>query len=168
MAEEHWRAWIAEGVDSGARHAHLAVKIPTQWQPTTTEDAQLVYTADPMRLLAAQRAEYAEQWHATDGPVARTEWPVMQPMPRMEPSHIRATAMEIAERTTQTYDGFHPRHVGMLCDAALIALAYLLPGHRGCGNLADTGAADHDADLAKAPRGFSADRHLCSHRPHLV
>jgi hypothetical protein len=124
-AEERWRAWITEGADAGARNAHAAVRMPSQWNPTVAEDSQQIYTADPMKLLEAQRREYIAEWRASESPIARNGWKAMQPLPAMTAEHLRATAREVAERTTQTYDGFHPRHISMLCDQALAALSTL-------------------------------------------
>ncbi len=124
-AEERWRAWIAEGADAGARNAHAAVRLPVQWSPTVVEDAQHVYTADPMKLLEAQRREYIGEWQAVETPAARSGWRAMPPLEAMSPAHLRATALQVAERTTQTYDGFHPRHMALLSDPALAALGTL-------------------------------------------
>ncbi len=116
-ASERWRTWIAEGAEAGARNAHAAIRLPAQWHPTVAEESQHVYTADPMKLLEAQREEYIGEWQATEAPTARNGWRAMQPLPAMD--------KEVAERTTQTYDGFHPRYLSMLCDPALEALSIL-------------------------------------------
>ncbi len=125
QAQERWRAWIAEGAEAGARNAHAAIRMPTQWCPTVAEESQHIYTSDPLKLLEAQRREYVEEWQAQDVPEARNGWRAMQPLPVMDAEHLRRTAAEVATRTTQTYDGFHPRHFSMLCAPALETLGVL-------------------------------------------
>ncbi len=121
-----WVDWVRDGVDAGAKNAHRATRIPQQWTPTTTADDDLgILTGDPMKLLAAQRREYAAQWRARDqGP--RTWYSTSRrSLPRLSPTALREASLTMAPRTSQTYDGLHPRHFALLTDGALEALADL-------------------------------------------
>ncbi len=121
---EAWKEWIAEGAASGAMHAHKAVKLPQQWVPTTvTHEVTGALTADPLQILASQRREYAAQWAARDNGQKRWYSETRQSLPRLSPAEVRAASKSVKRETAQTHDGFHPRHLSLLSDAALEALS---------------------------------------------
>ncbi len=123
-ATEAWKEWVTEGAASGAMHAHKAVKLPQQWVPTTTtHDATGALTADPLQLLASQRRDYAKQWAARDNGQRRWYSHTRKALPRLGPSEVRAAAKSVRRDSAQTHDGFHPRHLSLLSDGALEALA---------------------------------------------
>ncbi len=125
-AAEAWKEWVAEGAAGGAKNAHRAVKLPQLWVPTTTtHEVTGALTADPMQLLAAQRREYAGQWAArTDG---QRRWYAHKrvSLPRLSQDEIRSASRSVKHDTAQTYDGFHPRHMALICDEGLGILAEL-------------------------------------------
>ncbi len=84
-----------------------------------------VLTSDPMRLLAAQRSEYARLWADRGGKRRRWYSATREALPRLEPAQLRAVAGSIREASSQTYDGFHPRHLSLLSNAALESLAVI-------------------------------------------
>ncbi len=119
-----WREWVMEGVGSGARHAHASTRLPEAWAPTTVEDEHVeVVTADPLRLLAAQRRDYAALWGAREEGQRRWYSDDREPLERLGADDIRGAALSMREGTAQTYDGFHPRHLALLSDSALECLS---------------------------------------------
>ncbi len=123
-ATEAWKEWVTEGAASGAMHAHKAVKLPQQWVPTTvTHEVTGALTADPLQLLASQRRDYAAQWAARDDGQRRWYSETRNALPRLSPSEVRTAAKSVRRDSAQTYDGFHPRHLSLLSDEALEALA---------------------------------------------
>ncbi len=135
-----WRDWVAEGAAAGAKHAHKAVKLPTAWMPTVTDDPLTgVVTADPMKLLAGQRREYAKLWNARSGGRRRRYAPLHErdALPRLTPEMIRAASKASKLDTAQTYDGFHPRHFELLGDEPLHALADLYEAAESLGSWPD-------------------------------
>jgi hypothetical protein len=122
--KEAWKILIMEGAGAGAKNAHRMAKLPTEWKPTVTlDEGQAVLTADPMKLLAGQRREYARQWRARAGGQKRWHSEHRQALCRLQPSEIREASLSAKRDAAQTYDGFHPRHFSLLDDPALEALA---------------------------------------------
>ncbi len=134
-AREAWKSWVSEGAGASAKNAHRAAKIPTEWQPTTTYDEEAgILTANPMKLLAGQRKEYARQWAARTEGQRRWYAQECQALPRLPPADIRAASRSATCDTAQTHHGFHPRHFSLLCDPALEALADLYEAAEALGS----------------------------------
>ncbi len=124
-ANAAWKAWVADGIEAGASRAHAFTKLPEMWEPTTAVGAGGAVSCAPDALLEGQRAKYCEMWRPVGAPF-RYEGIGGDELPMLETEAIRTAALSFAWRTTQTYDGFHPRQIGLLSDGALRALAVLL------------------------------------------
>ncbi len=113
-----WRAWLMDGIDEGARHAHMHTRLPQEWVPTTVISEELeVLTNDPTELLREQRTKYAMKWQATEHP-RRAEWPTREALPRLGEDEVDTASVSFPWRTSATFDGFHPRHWTLLSPAA--------------------------------------------------
>ncbi len=125
-----WRSWVAEGIASGARHAHRFLKLPVEWRPTTTLQCDGVVTADPLKLLEGYVGKYDRLWNSdaqatAEGGAKRTPWSeaVVEPLPRPTPEEIRAASRSFSHRTAVTFDGFAMRHYELMSDDALSLVA---------------------------------------------
>ncbi len=137
-ANAAWKAWISEGIEAGASRAHAYTKAPIQWEPTTATDVGGAISCAPDALLGAQRDKYRALWKPVTQPF-RYENIGGDELPVQQPEAIRSAAMSFAWRTTQTYDGFHPRQIGLLSDAALRVLANMLQAVEVAGVLVPSG-----------------------------
>ncbi len=121
-----WKAWVAEGIEAGASRAHAFSRLPTGWTPTTAAVEGGAISSSPDALLEAQRAKYRAYWKPVNAPFRYVWDQVDDELPLLEPHELRQTALSFAWKTTQTYDGFHPRQIAHLSDGALSVLATLL------------------------------------------
>ncbi len=120
-----WKAWLREGVASGAANAHAYTRTPTEHVLQSTVDAAGCLSCAPVALLEEQRTKYAEHWRPARGPFQYC-WKGGTALPRMAAATIREAALSFPWRTASTYDGLHPRQLANLSDAALEVLATLL------------------------------------------
>ncbi len=120
-----WREWVREGIDAGAGRAHAATRLPQEVVPTVVETKGGTMSAAPEELLDAQRRKLAQLWKPADC-AYRYQWRDKQELPAMGASRLRAAALTFRWRTTQTFDGFHPRQLGDLPDDALEVLSVIL------------------------------------------
>ncbi len=122
---EAWKKWLQAGFSAGARNAHLFSKLPTEWKPTVAASPQGSKTADPRKVLEAQREKYGKLWNAAEVPGGYT-WPVREALPRLTPNELRDASRLFRRRTAETFDGFHCRQYSLLSDEALETLAVVL------------------------------------------
>ena len=66
-----WRQWVLKSLESGAGALHKWLKPPAPWRPTSTLATDGKVTADPLMLLAAERAKWQGAWEAQDEPTWR-------------------------------------------------------------------------------------------------
>ncbi len=57
---------------------------------------------------------------------SRYAWSQRCALPRLRPAQLMSASQAIKKNSTATYDGFHPRHFGLLSEGALLALAAIL------------------------------------------
>ncbi len=124
-ASRAWREWLHDGIDAGARRAHMASRLPLEVAPTSVETVGGAMSAAPEELLDAQRRKLRGLWKPAAG-AFHYLWPDRSELPRLDARGLRDAATSFQWRTTQTYDGFHPRQLGNLPDAALETLADIL------------------------------------------
>ncbi len=120
-----WREWVNDGVDAGASRAHAYSRLPVGWTPTMVQTSGGEISCAPDELLAAQRDKYKMIWRPADAPFRYT-WGTDEELPIIKVEELRDASKTFPWRTTQTYDGYHPRQVANLSDAALHTLATLL------------------------------------------
>ncbi len=120
-----WSAWVSEGIERGAARAHAYSRAPKAWTPTEVLRPDGSRSSAVDDLINAQRDKYRRLWRPAAGPF-RYEWQQEDELPPLGAQRIRSAAATFAEGTATTYDGFHPRQVGLLCDDALEVLSMIL------------------------------------------
>ncbi len=121
-----WIEWVTEGLGTGARNAFRASRLPEAWRPTTAEEPDGTISGDPLKLLDAQRREYAALWKAEEGRGKVWKWASNDALPRPTAGELRSASRSFSLGTSQTYDGMHVRHFSLLSDAALETLAAIM------------------------------------------
>ncbi len=122
---EEWRKWVAEGIDQGARRAHAFSRAPEAWQPSEVINAMGMISADPTDLMEAQRAKYAGRWRAA-GKGFEYRWDSCDELSALGADDIRAASLSFPRSTASAYEGFHVRHLALLCDDGLRVVATIL------------------------------------------
>ena len=135
VAEEgaSWRAWVEEAFAGGAGPAHAVTREPAAWLPQTTTKRDGQVTADPLHLLADQGAIWHPLWEAQPQEPEEGELPwldalnqeagALAPLAPPHPDEIRTVLRAARESTGKAMDGWHLRHLLLLCDEALAILA---------------------------------------------
>ncbi len=133
-AEEarRWKAWLEEDFAAGASRAHAYSRLPQQAVPVAAKVPGGAVSAAPEALLDEQRRKYRELWRPSHKPFVY-DWGPADELPLLTAEELRRAAKSFRERTAQTFDGFHPRHLGDLSDGALDALAHILQAMEVCG-----------------------------------
>ncbi len=132
--EAEWAAWLRKGIDSGARNAHMFLRLPTQWRPRPMIAPDGVLSADPARMTAAYRAKYIGRWNGQAGEEAaaapRTHAPWLQArrcaLPKPSVPEIRSASRAFSHGTAVAFDGIAMRHYALVTDEGLSVLADLL------------------------------------------
>ena len=85
-------------------------------------------TSDPRQVAMQHGGALHDLWKGVSGDCRPDigigdldQW--SRPLPRLTPDQLRAASHRYSLLTSETYDGFHPRHYGLLCDEALEGLA---------------------------------------------
>ncbi len=126
---ERWREWVSKNISAGARNAHRFLRLPDEWRPTTVISLDGVTTAAPSELIMGYERKYSTLWNGGEdggsGGGGDPPWRGRnsQPLPRPEPSALRAAARTFDYDTATAYDGFSMRQYEWLSDEALEALA---------------------------------------------
>ncbi len=120
-----WKAWLREGFDAGAKHAHAYLRLPVEWRPTVATTSDGLLSAEPARILSCQRDKYAKAW-AADGESGWYQPPDRAALPRLTPSDLREASRLFKKSTATAYDGIHCRHYAMLGDEALEVLGVIM------------------------------------------
>ncbi len=128
----HWRAWLEEDFRAGASRAHAYSRLPQQALPTAAKLPGGAVSAAPEALLDEQRCKYRALWKPSPRPYSYS-WHDVSELPILSAEQLREAARSFKERTSITFDGFHPRHLGDLSDDALCALAYIFQATEVCG-----------------------------------
>ncbi len=125
-SKQRWTEWVTEGLGRGAKNAFKASRLPEAWKPTTAEEPDGTISGDPLKLLEAQRREYAALWMAEEGRAKEWQWASCDSLPRPSAGELRAASRSFRAETSQTYDGLHVKHFSLLSDAALETLAAIM------------------------------------------
>ncbi len=120
-----WKAWLREGFEAGARHAHAYLRLPAEWRPSVAATPQGLPTAEPAQILEGQREKYARAW-AADGECGWYQSPDRSALPRLSPAELRDASRQFKRNTAVAYDGIHCRHYALLGDGALEVLGAIL------------------------------------------
>ena len=139
---ESWCDWAISSVKKGAAPAHKFLKGPHPW---ANQDWSYKLDVDdpivqgsPQHHLRSREAFWHPLWK-TDDPMPVVELPTVSPEQVMAlqwptPEQFRKLVGTYADRTAVGVDFLHPKHYGMLCDEAILALVaiwrtMLLLGH---------------------------------------
>ncbi len=125
-SQRRWKEWLEADWQKGASRAHAATRTPTEWRPTVATADDGTVSAAPMAVLEATRRKYAAYWGAVERPVEYRWNGDCPPLPRLTAAQLRSASLAFSRRTSSTYDGWHVRHIGLLSDGGLEALAMLL------------------------------------------
>ncbi len=125
-----WEEWVRANIDAGARNAHKFLKLPIEWQPTTTLTIDGIITSDPLKVLDGYARKYKKLWEGDDDDdeFVRDQggWGRRCHLPQPRPEELREASRSFKQRTLVAYDGFHPRHYALLCDGALEAVGAMM------------------------------------------
>ncbi len=123
---DQWKQWIRQGADKGARNAHRFSRAPQPWVPTTAgEESSGTLTGDPAAALEELRQKYIGRWKPSEAPRFPAHEPVT-PLPRISAASVADAGSSFTWDTASTYDGFHPRHFGMLSEQGCETAAALM------------------------------------------
>ena len=122
----NWESWLEQVLQGSARVMHRWSKLSEAWTPTTVT-AGGITTAAPQAILDEEVACLRGLWKA-QAFLEEAEVPDRHCFPRASCKLIRAASQKFPPHTAQTLDGFHPRHIGMLCDDGLETLVCLYEG----------------------------------------
>ena len=131
-----WRDWVETAFDHGARKAHGFLQDPLAWEPLAVQFDDGTWGGSPLDELRAANSLWAGHWQAGDAsappPVAEWEAELDEaaqceaPYAVLPPGELREVGLSFPRRTGISLDGMHVRHLALLPDEALHALATLL------------------------------------------
>jgi hypothetical protein len=130
--DARWKSWVLEATRGGAGRAHKWSKLPQQWTPTSVRTHEGKWSGQTSDLLAAEQQRLAAIWRpepAVVKPGHKTEDLLPHDIGSLQPitaTMLREASNRFPIKTAETYDGFHVRHYGLLCDEALHTIALLL------------------------------------------
>ena len=121
---QSWRDWADSALAASAGIMHRFSRLMQAWTPTVIHRNDVI-TAAPQALLQDQFDMYSSLWRPSDEPM--DVWvPDRDSFPLATPDQIRVASLSFPVTTSQSVDGFHPRHFSLLSNAALDAIALIL------------------------------------------
>jgi hypothetical protein len=131
-----WSDWVEQAFDDGARKAHRFLQCPEAWEPQGVKFDDGAWGGSPLDELRSASTLWAGQWDAEDATAhpAEQEWEAElaaaadreAPYEVLAPDELREVALSFPRRTGVSLDGVHVRHLALLPDEALLALATIL------------------------------------------
>ncbi len=112
---EAWKAWVQEAGKERPGWAHRWTSVRDLWKPPKT-GGPIEFSGQPLETLRQERDRLAQVWGCEDERQPLFEAPEDQ-FGRLEPISpdvLATAARSFPSRTSQSYDGFHPRHYTML------------------------------------------------------
>eukprot|EP00959_Pyramimonas_sp_CCMP1952_P041367 865092-Pyramimonas_sp.AAC.1 len=71
LLQQSWDEWQQKALAGSARLMRRFTKLQKKWQPTVTQVAPGIYSADPVKLLEAEAAHLGGYWKAQTRPQRR-------------------------------------------------------------------------------------------------
>ena len=112
-----WRAWVREAEGSHKGWAHRWTSQREHWRPVKAE-AQSPFTGRPREALEREQERLSAVWQCTEQPSAwfEDDTASYRALPEIEIGAFLQAARSFPRRTASTWDGFHPRHYGLLTE----------------------------------------------------
>ncbi len=129
-----WRDWILENFDRGAKNAHKYSKLLDEIKPAQARGADGVVVSDPLKLLQHYVDKFAAVWRPGDRQT-HYEWDTREALPRPTVDQLRRASASFPANTAMAYDGFHPKHFGLMTDKCLQVLAAMMEAAELVGSL---------------------------------
>ena len=111
------------------KRAFQATQLPATWRPAEVTEPDGATTADPLRVLQAERDRLNTLWNGNQQPAKPSgcgPWGGGQPLRKLTPTDLRSVSAAFPRGTAETYDGFHVSHYRLLSDCALHVLCDVL------------------------------------------
>jgi hypothetical protein len=131
-----WHDWLEQAFDHGARRAHGFLQDPAAWEPQAVKFDDGTWGGSPLEELRSASSLWAGHWNAGDAseppPVQDWESELTEAAQSedsyelLAPDVLREVALSFPRRTGISLDGIHVRHLALLPDDALHALATII------------------------------------------
>ena len=124
-----WRNLVRGATKATTKKAFQASQLPVTWRPEEVQEADGVMTADPLRVLQAERDRLNVLRCGNEGPDPRVgcaPWGGGGALPKLTPAQVRTASGAFPRGTAETYDGLHVSHFRLLSDEALGSLCDIL------------------------------------------
>ena len=110
---------------------HKYSQVPEAWLPEETLDTSGAITADPFVLFDAACKKFRDLWKASDAAAAPRDEGLpdicdSEGLPDLTADDLETAANTFRLGTSSTYDGIHPRQLGLVSRPGLDVLAELL------------------------------------------
>ena len=126
LSSASWKKWLSEIWSSNLRKVYDFSKTPSQWLPDPSPGEVLSH--DAVGRTEFEHAKYRRLWNAQDtrAPgLPSAECSESPDMPPLDAATLRAASLAFSPKTSQTFDGIHPRHFSFLSDDAVNCLGML-------------------------------------------
>ena len=122
-----WRNWIREAGRSHKGWAHRWTALKQHWQPVRAPPGA-DFTGRPLDMLQSERDRLSGVWECSDEPQEWFQAPAESAtqLEKLAPELLQRAARSFPRKTSQTWDGFHPRHYALLSlDQAAVVIGIL-------------------------------------------
>jgi hypothetical protein len=130
---ESFRSWNKAACAAGGGAAHAFAKAPKGWQAALVPGgphpgAGLGTTGEVQAVVDAELTKWSAIWKVfgPDKPEDLPPWPVMQRVVPIFEEEVRQACSSYNWRAGVSVHQIHPRHLSMLSDQCLFAIAYML------------------------------------------
>jgi hypothetical protein len=122
-----WRNWIREAGRSHKGWAHRWTGLKQHWQPVRAPPGA-DFSGRPLDMLQSERDRLGGIWECSEEPQEWFQAPAESAtqLEPMAPELLQRAAGSFPRKTSQTFDGFHPRHYALLSLDQLSVVAGLL------------------------------------------
>ena len=114
---QSWRDWVKEAGEAHKGWAHRWSKHQEHWRPVKVS-ANGHFTGRPRDSLQQEKRRLSEVWRCSEEPQPWfcDDTGSYNDLPEIEIQEFLKAARSFPRRTASTWDGFHPRHYGMLTE----------------------------------------------------
>ena len=119
--QSRWAQWVNKAAENGAGSLHRWARQPETWKPTTAKDKQGNTTSHPAALLEQEVKKWEEAWRAEAAHPGHYR-PDGPDLPALTPEVLIEAGKSFRQKSAETADGFHPRHVLQIPTQGLLGL----------------------------------------------